>query len=64
MGRYTDAEPLYRRARGIWEQSFGSNHPKVGTVLENLAALLRKTGRSAEALPLEERAKEIFSKAR
>jgi tetratricopeptide (TPR) repeat protein len=35
-----EAEPLYRRALAIDEQSFGPDHPNVGTDLNNLAALL------------------------
>jgi hypothetical protein len=33
-----EAEPLYRRALAIDEQSFGPDHPNVGTDLNNLAA--------------------------
>ncbi len=41
----------------------GPEHPHVAQSLENYAALLRKTGRSAEASKLEARAKAIRAKA-
>ena len=37
-------------------------YPNVGTSLENYAALLRKTGRDAEATRMEARAKAIRAK--
>src|SRR5262249_44587795 len=39
--RLEEAEPLYRRALAIDEQSYGPNHPAVATVLNNLAELLQ-----------------------
>jgi tetratricopeptide (TPR) repeat protein len=46
--RYSDAEPLLRQALAIDEKSFGPDHPKVGTCLNNLGLLLfnflRRTG--------------------
>jgi tetratricopeptide (TPR) repeat protein len=53
---YRQAEPLYRRALGIWEQSLGQNHPNVATDLNNLAMLLKNTNHLAEAEPLFRRA--------
>ena len=43
QGKYSEAEPLYRRALAILEKTLGPEHPKVATVLENLAILLRKS---------------------
>lgn len=54
--RYDEAEPLMRRALAIDEQSFGSDHPKVATRLNNLAELLRATSRVDEVEPLMRRA--------
>ena len=54
--RYEGAEPLYRRALEIDEQSFGANHPDVARDLNDLAELLRDTNRLDEAEPLYRRA--------
>jgi len=40
----------------------GAEHPDVATSLENYSALLRKTGRDAEAARMETRAKAIRAK--
>jgi tetratricopeptide (TPR) repeat protein len=56
LGRFTEAEPLERRALAIWEQSLGENHPNVASALNNLARLLQDTNRLAEAEPLMRRA--------
>ena len=47
-----EAESLYRRALAIDVQSFGPDHPNVGTDLNNLAALLAAVNRldGAESL--------------
>ena len=55
MGRYADAEPLYRRSLAILEAKLGPDHPDVATGLNNLAALYRAQGRYAEAEPLYRR---------
>ncbi|MDA0591603.1 MAG: tetratricopeptide repeat protein, partial [Planctomycetota bacterium] len=46
---FSQAEPLYRRALAIDEQSFGTEHPEVATDLNNLAQLLQATNRLSEA---------------
>ncbi|MCG2727954.1 MAG: tetratricopeptide repeat protein [Candidatus Methanoperedenaceae archaeon] len=56
---YSEAEPMYRRALEIREKSLGESHPNVATVLENLAAILRKTNREAQAREMEGRARGI-----
>ncbi|MFP6742006.1 MAG: tetratricopeptide repeat protein, partial [Alphaproteobacteria bacterium] len=61
-GLYDAAEPLYMRARAVWEKAFGPDHPDVATGLENYAALLRNTGRNDEAVTLESRAKATRAK--
>ena len=62
QGNYAEAAPLYRRSLAIWEKALGPEHPDVATSLENYAALLRKSGRSAEAGKMESRAKAISAK--
>ncbi|MGC2112663.1 MAG: tetratricopeptide repeat protein [Candidatus Korobacteraceae bacterium] len=61
--RYSEAEPLYRRALIITEKALGLDHPKVAIRLINLAALLQDTNRLGEAEPLKRRALEIDEKA-
>ena len=39
QGRYSEAEPLYKRSLAIREKALGPVHPSVGTSLNNLAAL-------------------------
>lgn len=36
---YAEAEPLYERALHIYEDSFGSHHPRVAETLRNLAVM-------------------------
>ncbi len=62
QGRYAEAEPLYKRALIIQEKALGLAHPVVARGLENHAALLRETGRSAVAAEMEARAKAIRAK--
>jgi CHAT domain-containing protein/Flp pilus assembly protein TadD len=55
QGRYTDAEPLFKRALAIFEKSLGPDHPNVATSLNNLASLYHLQGRYADAEPLLKR---------
>ena len=41
MGRYAEAEPLYRRSLAIGEKQLGRDHPDVANSLDNLADLYR-----------------------
>jgi tetratricopeptide (TPR) repeat protein len=41
LGRYAEADPLYKRSLAITEKALGPNHPTVGTPLNNLAAQYR-----------------------
>ena len=52
IGRYAQAEPLYRRALTIREKALGPEHPDVAQPLNNLALLYYATGRKEEAEPL------------
>ena len=63
MGQYAVAEPLYRRALGIYEKALGKDHPNVATSLNNLALLLASQGKYVEAEPLYRRALAIKEKA-
>jgi hypothetical protein len=56
---YTDAEPLYQRALAMRQKALGPNHPLVARTMEEYSALLRTTGRSAEADDMAKRAREI-----
>ena len=40
QGNYDDAEPLYKRALVIREETLSPRHPDVATSLNNLASLL------------------------
>ena len=44
QGKYTDAEPLYKRALAIREKALGPDHPDVATALNNLALLYQAPG--------------------
>ncbi len=61
--RLAEAEPMYRRALAIDENSYGSDHPDVARDLNNLAGLLRATNRLAEAEPMYRRALAIDEKS-
>jgi CHAT domain-containing protein/Tfp pilus assembly protein PilF len=50
-GRFTSAEPLYKRSLEIREK-LGRNHPDVVASLNRLAGLYQKQGRVADALPI------------
>ena len=41
QGKYDDAEPLYKRALTIREETLGPRHPDVAQSLNNLAGLLK-----------------------
>ena len=40
QGKYDDAEPLYKRALTINEETLGPRHPDVAQSLNNIATLL------------------------
>ena len=72
QGRYADAEPLNKRVVAIFEKALNTKDPldpfalllkfEYRGILENYAALLRKTGRGTEAAKMESRAKAILDK--
>ena len=55
MGRYAEAEPLYRRSLKIDEKKLGPDHPDVAASLNNLADLYDDMGQYAKAEPLYRR---------
>ena len=56
MGKYEEAEPLYRRALAGREAALGAEHPTTLASVENLANLLSNMGKYEEAEPLFRRA--------
>ena len=56
QGRYSEAEPLYKRSLLIIEEQLGADHPDTATSLNNLALLYDNMGRYSEAEPLYKRA--------
>lgn len=60
-GRYADAEALHKRARAIYEKSFGPEHPWTVTMLANIACTYRDAGRYAESANLFGLAQQRFS---
>jgi len=63
LAEYPKAEPLLRRAVQSDEKSYGPDHPKVATGLNNLAALLQETNRLSKAEPFMRRALAIDEKS-
>lgn len=61
-GRYSDAEPAFKRSLEIREKKLGPEHLEVANVLNNLAALYEDRGRYSEAEPLYMRSLEINEK--
>ncbi len=57
QGRYEAAELILLRSLTIRERVLGSDHPHVTPLLEQIAMLYRKLGRTREARMFEERAK-------
>jgi tetratricopeptide (TPR) repeat protein len=57
--RYSEAEPLFRRALEIYEEQLGPHHPDTARSLNNLAALYDTQGKYSQAEPLLKRALEI-----
>jgi tetratricopeptide (TPR) repeat protein len=47
QGRFTEAEPVFRRSLAIFEKALGAEHPNVGKALGNLAALYQSQGVTA-----------------
>eukprot|EP00929_Paragymnodinium_shiwhaense_P008745 TRINITY_DN11270_c0_g1_i15.p1 TRINITY_DN11270_c0_g1~~TRINITY_DN11270_c0_g1_i15.p1 ORF type:complete len:112 (+),score=17.65 TRINITY_DN11270_c0_g1_i15:1-336(+) len=52
MGRFEEAEPLYREALHGYREKLGDMHPDTLTSINNMAGLLKGMGRFEEAEPL------------
>ena len=63
QGRYSDTEPLLKRALAIQEKVLGPDHLNVGISLNNLARLYQVQGRYADAEQLYKRALAIQERA-
>ncbi len=59
QGRYTEAEPLLKRALAIREKALGPAHSDVIQSLSNLAGLYQTQGRHADAEPLLKRVRDL-----
>jgi tetratricopeptide (TPR) repeat protein len=59
---YSEARPLHERARAIYENVLGPEHPDTATSVSNLATVLWDLGDRAGALPLFEHALAIREK--
>ena len=59
LGRYDEAEPLYREALAIDEAALGRRHVDTAVAMNNLAALLSPPAATGEAEPLMREALEI-----
>lgn len=60
--RFSEAEPLMRRALAIDIQRYGPDHPNVANDLNNLAQLLKASLRFTEAKPMMRRTAAILLK--
>ena len=60
--QYTEAEPLYKKALAIWEQTLGPEHSHTAACLNNLALLYERLGKYEQAEPLYQRALAIWQK--
>jgi tetratricopeptide (TPR) repeat protein len=61
--RYSKAEILCQRLLQIYEHEMGIDHPDVGTIMQNLAAIYKQMGLSSKAADCNRRAMEIRSAA-
>ncbi len=59
MGKYANAEPLYKQAMEIRKRRLGENHPDYAASLNNLAALYHYKGEYRTAEPLYQQAMQI-----
>ncbi|MEM9660468.1 MAG: tetratricopeptide repeat protein, partial [Planctomycetota bacterium] len=60
QGRYSEAEPLYRRSMAIREARLGQQHDAFADSLSTLGALYRSQSRFAEAEPLMKRSLSVY----
>lgn len=60
---FKTAEECYRQSIKIQEQTTGAASPQVGSTLNLLASTLSRTGKYAEAAPLQDRAMRLLQKS-
>jgi len=63
MGRYAEAESLYKEALKVIESTLGRDHPDYGKYLNNLAELYISMGRYSEAESLFTEALQVIQSA-
>src|ERR1700722_4108460 len=63
QGKYSEAEPLYRKALEIDLKVLGELYPDTAIVCNNLALNLKDQGKYREAEPLFRKALEMYRKA-
>ncbi len=61
--RYSEAVKVDKEILKVTEKTFGTDHPRVATSLNNLAGLYRAQGKYGEAAPLCKRSLRILEKA-
>jgi tetratricopeptide (TPR) repeat protein len=62
LGRFAEAEPLFKRALAIREKALGPDHPDVAWSLNSLGAFYADEGQYAKAEPIYQRALAIFER--
>jgi CHAT domain-containing protein/Tfp pilus assembly protein PilF len=62
LGKYSDAEELFKRALEVKEKAIGTDNPDVADTLNSLAAVYQNQGRYADAEGLYKRALTIREK--
>jgi len=62
QGKYTEAEPLYKRTLAMDEKTLDANHPDLAIDLNNLANLYYMQGKYTDAEPLYKRVLAIDEK--
>jgi tetratricopeptide (TPR) repeat protein len=63
LKQYAEARRLLLVARGLWEKALGPEHPKVASVVQNLAKVDLEEGRTQAALAGFQRALALRRKA-
>ncbi|MBD2509794.1 tetratricopeptide repeat protein [Nostoc muscorum FACHB-395] len=61
-GRYSEAEPLYKKALELRQRLLGEEHPDVAISYNNLALLYSDQGRYSDAEPLHKKALELWQR--
>src|SRR5215211_6182753 len=59
LGRYAEAEELYKQVMAIYEKALGPEHPNLAVVYANHATVLEKLGRNADAEAMTARGRAI-----